>query len=181
MSELLDEEYLTWLYSQIGSVKLKNPARTYWTLARQLYTKEFVWFVPNDDNRVEDGRELRHEFINECDISSIDPAWMDLGCSFLEMMIALSRRLAFQGEGEPRGWFFTLLEHLGLEKYTDLKCKRYSTSFDEIEEIVDAVIYRQYEPDGRGGLFPLQHPERDQRKVEIWYQMSAYLIEREEG
>jgi len=28
-------------------------------------------------------------------------------------------------------------------------------------------------------LFPLQKNTKDQRKVEIWYQMSAYLAERE--
>jgi len=62
MNEPLDDLYLTWLYSQIGSIKLKQPSRTYWSLFRQLYTKEFVWIIPNDDNRIEDGRDLRFKF-----------------------------------------------------------------------------------------------------------------------
>jgi hypothetical protein len=31
-----------------------------------------------------------------------------------------------------------------------------------------------------GGFFPLTHPNDDQRKVEIWYQMNAYLDELEQ-
>lgn len=61
----LDEQYLKWLYRQVASSKYRNPARTYWSLLRQLYTTEFVWTVPNDDNRVEDGRDLRYEFLKK--------------------------------------------------------------------------------------------------------------------
>jgi len=49
VSQPLDELYFTWLYSQVGSVRTRNPARTYWSLLRYLYTKEFVWIIPNDD------------------------------------------------------------------------------------------------------------------------------------
>ncbi len=178
MDEPLDELYLHWLYKKIGSVRLKNPARTYWSLARKLYTKEFVWLIPNDDNRAEDGRELRYEFMHDEEISYVDDAWMDLGCSMLEMLIALSRRLAFQTEGDPRSWFWHLLDNLGLEHYTDA----YFGVMDyegELDEKLDSVIWRTYEPDGGGGLFPLRHPHEDQRDVELWFQLSAYLLERE--
>ena len=59
MSHILDEDYLTWLYSQVGSVKLRNKAKSHWSLLRQMYTKEFIWLIPNDDNLLEDGRDLR--------------------------------------------------------------------------------------------------------------------------
>jgi hypothetical protein len=36
---------------------------------------------------------------------------------------------------------------------------------------------RLYTTSGYGGLFPLEEPKEDQRKVEIWYQMMAYLGE----
>lgn len=179
MNAPLDDLYLTWLYSQVCSVRLKNPRRTYWSLMRQLFTKEFVWIIPNDDNRVEDGRDLRHEFIEEREIDDVDPDWMGLGCSFLEMLIGLSRRLTFEAEGEPREWFFELLENLDLAKYND---ENYDTSPSkarrDIDECLDMVIWRTYDPDGRWGLFPLNHATQDQRDVEIWYQLSAYLLER---
>ena len=42
---------------------------------------------------------------------------------------------------------------------------------------LDGFINRQYEANGEGGLFPLKGVCEDQREVEIWYQMNAYLYE----
>lgn len=175
MSAPLDELYLTWLYRQIGNARLKNPARTYWGLSRHLYRKEFIWLIPNDDNRLEDGKELRYLFILDQEISDVDEEWYDLPCSCLEMLIALSRRLAFEAEGEPSVWFWHFIALLDLYQYND---KEYDDlARDLIEEALDRVMWRQYEPDGHGGLFPLSRPQEDQREVELWYQMSAYLLE----
>ena len=173
MNKPLDERYLTWLYSQIGSIRLRNPERTFWSLSRQLYTTEFVWIVPNDDNRVADGLDLRREFL---DGERVDKAWMDLGCSMLEMMIALSRRLAFEAEGEPRDWFWLLIDNLGLSNHSDAHCVNYR-HFRQIEETLNRVIWRTYASNGRGGLFPLRRAPKDQTQTEIWYQLNAYLLE----
>ena len=175
MSEPLDETYLIWLYRQVAPVRLKNPARTYWSLIRQLFTKEYVWLVPNDDNRVEDGRDLRREFVEECEIDP-DPEWMGIGCSMMEMLLGLSRRLAFEGEGEPRDWFWHLLQNLELRDCSDLNYEEQDL-FNIVEDILDQVIWRTYERDGTGGLFPLKNPHEDQRDTELWYQMNHYLLE----
>lgn len=177
MSAPLDELYFTWLYSQVGSVRLKNRSRSYWGLLRQLYTKEFVWLIPNDDNRVEDGKDLRYEFLTFEGIDA-DPHWMDLECNVFEMLVALSRRLAFEAEGQPRRWFWHLMENLELREYND---EVYSDICPQevIDHKLETLIFRNYHPDGRGGLFPLRHPMEDQRGVEIWYQLNAYLLERE--
>ena len=175
MSAPLDELYLNWLYAQVGSVKEKHPARTYWSLCRQLFTTEFVWIVPNDDNRLEDGRDLRKEFFEYEAIDDVDPEWMRLGCSMLEMLIGLSRRLAFEADGEPRDWFWVLMRNLGLDQCSD----KYQHNYEEIDDILNRVIWRTYRHDGHGGLFPLRNSETDQRDVEIWYQLNAYLLERD--
>lgn len=177
MSAPLDELYLTWLYSQVGSVKLKDPARTYWSLLRHLYTNEFVWFVPNDDNRMEDGRELRKEFIREQDIDYIDFEWLELGCSVLEMLIGLSRRLSFQAEGEARGWFWMLVDNLGLLEFTDAELGDDPAKHRYVDRTIERMVQRGYKRNGEGGLFPLHHAREDQRRVEIWYQMHAFLLE----
>lgn len=174
MNAPLDELYLTWLYSQVGSVKLRSPSRTYWTLFKLLFTKEFVWIIPNDDNRVEDGRDLRFEFLDEREIDEVDPDWMSLGCSMFEMLIGLSRRLSFEDDGEACDWFWRLLENLGLSHLTDDMCDEQAKR--DINETLDNVIWRTYSPDGFGGLFPLESTTRDQRDVEIWYQLSEYLL-----
>ena len=173
MSEPLDESYLAWLYSQVASVRLSNPSRTYWSLIRQLYRTEFIWFVPNDDNRVEDGRDLRVEFLESEELEA-DSNWMDLGCSVLEMLIALSRRLAFEAEGKPRGWFWHLMQNLKLDQQTDDV-----HDSEKVEDILNRLVYRTYKSDGSGGLFPLRGTSRDQRKVEIWYQLNEYLLEQD--
>ena len=180
MTSPLDDQYLEWLYRQVASIRLKNPTRTYWSLIRQLYAKEFVWLVPNDDNRVEDGRDLRYEFMDHIrglETDQVDPEWLGLGCSVLEMLMGLSRRLAFEDGGEARDWFWALLENLDLHDCTDYVYR--SLDVVDIEESLDDLIWRTYEDNGRGGLFPLRHPEEDQRDVELWYQMSAYLLERD--
>lgn len=175
MSPPLDEQYFTWLYSQISSVRLKNPSKTWWSLARQLYTTQFVWFIPNDDNRMEDGRLLRHEFVELHDIRDPDPNWMDLGCSMLEVLIAISRRLSFEVDGEPSVWFWHLMDNIDLFKFNDLLYNEEARK--EIDETLNRIIFRQYDYDGRGGLFPLRNPTQDQREVELWYQLNAYLAE----
>ncbi len=176
MSAPLDELYLMWLYRHIGSVRIKNPSRTYWCLARQLYKKEFVYFVPNDENRAEDGRDLRDEFLLDEDIDpdEVSQEWMEYGCSMLEMLIGLSRHLAFITDSEVRDWFWRLIDNL------DISCPDDSYD-DEIREIIDEVLdrvnERKYARSGQGGIFPLRTATQDQRRVELWYQLNSYLLE----
>lgn len=161
--------YFEWLSRQVASTSNPNPARTYSLLLEQMHLKRFEWFIPNDDNRVEDGKELRYEFMN-------GPAELHETCSFLEMLIALSRRCSFEASyGDPSEWFWHLANNLGLREYTD------EVMMDdgprEVRYILDRVVNRGYDYDGFGGLFPLNNAEKDQRKVELWYQLSAYLLE----
>ena len=168
----LDDRYLTWLYSQVAEVRTRKSSRTYWNLFRQLFCTEFAWFIPNDDNRAEDGRELRCEWATSTD-TEVDPNWLSLGCSFLELLIGLSRRLAFETDGDAANWFWHLINNLGLLGHHD----RSNFSAEDVDDITFAVIWRTYKPNGDGGLFPLRHTTNDQRQVEIWYQLSEYLLQ----
>ena len=49
-----------------------------------------------------------------------------------------------------------------------------------IDETLDMICARTYGRNGYGGLFPLHKATSDQTKVEIWYQMAAYLSEHEQ-
>lgn len=169
----LDERYLTWLYDQIGAVSNHHPESSHWRLISQLYTKEFFWFVPNDDNRLADGLELRAEWASRNHIT--DDEWMSLGCSMLEMMIALAQRASFETDETPAAWFWRFTDNLVIGQYTN---QTYNAQVEkEVDYILTRVIERSYEPNGVGGLFPLHRPRVDQRKVEIWYQLSAYILE----
>lgn len=172
MSTELDERYFTWLCSQVFSVKSRTHGRTFWSLLRQLHDKEFVGWVPNDINRVREGQLLRHTFLESegLEVHTIDAP----GCSMLEMLIALSARLSFETERRPKWWFWHLMRNVGLDNCSD----DVSFTQEQVDEALDAVIWRTYSPSGAGGLFPLAHPSTDQREVELWYQLNAYLLER---
>jgi len=177
----LDDAYFEWLYSQIGPLKNRNPDRNFWHLCRQLYSTEFIWFVPNDDNRVEDGKELRAAFPSSSRESWDDPhdLFRDLGCSMLEMLVALAKMAAFESGRSQVEWFWRFMHNLELDGYSD---RVYSRSVgrgvvEGVEEVLDRLNNRTYSRDGRGGLFPLRHARQDRREIELWYQMSSYLLE----
>ena len=172
-----DDLYFEWLYGFIGSVSNRNPNRSAWTLAKQLFTKKFVSFIPNDENRIEDGMALRLEFVEQFGLYDIDLSWMELDCSVLEMLIALSRRAAFQSSKSDYEWFWTMMQNLGLDKYRD---SSHTNPNDEwVDGVLECVVSRIYSHTGEGGLFPLKNPKKDQRGLEIWGQLSAYLLETE--
>lgn len=170
----IDDLYFEWLYGQIAAVTNRNPARSYWSLARQLYTTEFTWFIPNDDNRAEDGKELRIEFLDLSNVS-VTQDWMELNCSMLEMLIALARRASFETGLEPLWWFWKLMDNMELKNYTDITYNVAVTQ--DVQEKLERVCQRTYRKNGRGGLFPLSHTIKDQTEVELWYQMATYLLE----
>jgi hypothetical protein len=67
-----------------------------------------------------------------------------------------------------------LIRNLGLIDTNDT-----NTDVKEVNAIIKRVVDRTYQHNGHGGLFPLRLATSDQRKVEIWYQLSAYLSETE--
>lgn len=161
----LDFEYYDWLVSQIHIPNGKD----YGDLFSRMHNLEFVWTVPNDDNRVQDGADLRYEFAGDRKHEINLP-----GVTFLEVLVGLSRRTAFTAGGDADKWAWRLLKNLRLTKMSTPLTEEKSQMIDDI---LDSVIWRTYAADGRGGFFPLNQPQEDQRKIEIWYQMNKYVIE----
>lgn len=170
----LDERYFTWLYSLVDSINNRDPQKSHWLLCEQLYLKPFEWFVPNDHNRAADGLELREDFIDQFEMYPHN-GWIDLDCSMLEMLIALARRASYESDWTPDVWFWKMLENIDLLQYNDEVF--HDGIVNTVNTTLEIINRRIYKPDGQGGLFPLRDPGKDQRKVEIWYQMSAYLLE----
>lgn len=172
--ELLDGRYLEWLYNQVGFAYITRKNTSHYSLMSQLYKKPFEWYVHNDDNRMMDGIDLRYEFLDaEGEIA--DDLWLALGCSMLEMLVALARNAAFEDERTPNAWFWEMMDNLHLRIFVDAKYN--DEAHMEINEALDRINTRDYDADGSGGLFPLRNPERDQRDVELWYQLGAYILE----
>lgn len=176
--ENIDQLYFEWLYSIIENSREVRPEKSFWLLAEQLHNKEFKFFVPNDDNRAADGKDLRDVFMAEQSVHG----YLNGPCSMLEMLIAMAERMNFQvelfeefetGVGE---WFWILMRNIELHEFDD---ERYLDQDPRgyVDTVLEVVIERRYSHSGDGGLFPLDCALDDQRDVELWYQMSAWLME----
>lgn len=170
MDEPIEESYFNWLCAKV--ISRTNP--NYTELLRILHSTEFVWVVLSDRNRAEDGIEQREFFLQETQLNS-NISWFDEPCSVLEMLVALSIRAAFQTSEPRKQWFWELLTNLKLNEYRRVQYEDEIT----IMYILERFVWRSYDRDGYGGLFPLRSPNDDQRKVEIWYQFSSYITEQE--
>lgn len=177
----LREEYFSWLCGLVS----KDKRWAYHTLCKELHKKEFRWFVPNDDNRCEDGLRLRDRFIEE---NNIDETHLEVRyflkdkCTVFEVLVALAYRMDDQmhplNDSKPRiaRWFTEMIRNLRLDGFYD-GCDGPVTEA-EIDEILENFMDRTYDEYGNGGLFPLKtRPRNDQTKVEIWYQLMLYLDE----
>lgn len=176
----LTNKYILWLESLVS-----GSGSPYQLLFEVAWDTPYEYFVPNDDNRAKDGISLRERFARESSNGYLLP---DLGeCRILEFLIALAIRLNesvydYHNPNQVSRWFWELIENLQLDEYnvnyfngnsaSDLRIKRY------IQNVFNSLNERIYAFDGsNGGLFPLKNPHQDQREVEVWYQMMAYLQE----
>lgn len=175
MYEPIEDSYFTWLSNKVDWVATPTPSLKHNQLLRTIHSTEFVWTMSGDDNRAAKGLELREEFLYEID-SLGDPYFDTTGVSVLEMLIALACDIEFQMDEPMSDWFWIMLDNLGLaENYSDSDYLTEVADDTDVIDILDRFIWRQYEADGIGGLFPLTHFPRDQSKAEIWYQFHAYL------
>lgn len=167
--------YENWLVERIGF----EENREYRKLIGTLHSIPFLSRISRDRNREDDGLMLREEFCSEMGLSGdeVDQFTNERPCSVLEMLIALAIRVDNEwigdpGEAHPEEFFWEMLVNLGLAKY-------HNRHFHEflVENIVLKWLDREFEPDGKGSIFPLKHPHRDQRNIEIWSQMLAYVNE----
>jgi hypothetical protein len=177
MDEPIENTYFNWLCAKIIYNTHPTPSLTFWNLFTILHKTEFVWLLSGDDNRAEDGLELREEFILETNVPD-DPEWRVgtvVGCSMFEMLIAFSRRAEFMTDISYLSWFWEFLENLGLKELNDGA----DISHEGVTEVLDRFIWRTYDVNGRGGMLPLDRPKHDQREIQIWYQFCEYLVDQD--
>lgn len=172
------DPYFNWLCILIG-IDSRTSGRNYGLLARALHSMEFRAKIPADKNRGMDGMQLRVEFMQQH--GPYGSATNRGPCTMLEFFIALAKRMSFLMNGNSSRhhteyYFWKMMSNLRLEKLTDDRWEYINGDFF-IEDAVLRVQERQYDTNGNGGIFPLRNPIEDQRYVEIWYQMQAWLGE----
>lgn len=171
MNVLVYSEYYTWLLDKVGVTV--NERQTYSFLFNELFKRDFVWTVDRDENRASDGEDLRKDFEEETGLLTDNYS----SCSMLEMLVALSIRceddiMGLPDEDNTYQWFWQMLRNLGLDSFTN---QRWNPM--QVDRILNRLIFRRYDRNGNGGLFPLKNAKTDQRGVEIWYQMGSWLCE----
>ena len=87
MANELQRRYFDWMYNRVMGDKY-----SYRKLLVRLNEIPFIYILPMDENRKEDGLDLRYRFGHENGISDKEIAnHLDISdCSVLEMMVALA-------------------------------------------------------------------------------------------
>ena len=168
----IDEEYFLWLYSLVDDKWADDPRESRVHLLRMMYNHPYIPTIGNDENRAIDGCDLRFEYQDSYILT--DEAWLNLDCSFLEMTIALANRMAFETDQMVKDCFWEILGNLDVAYITD---DQFPDAEQDVIDAMERINQRDIQPSGLGGFFPLYTHRDDQRRIELLYQMSAYIIE----
>lgn len=173
IEELWDDylQYLIW----IGGLQ---KFRQYGRLFEILHNIQFTYILDRDNNRNEDGNDLREDYlIPDCFDKEADKYFYGHWVSVLEMLLALAIRVddEFIGdpsEEHPEDFLMEMINNLGLGVYRGEKYRE-----NDVIKIVQKWMNRKFDKGGYGSPFPLKYSCEDQRKIEIWDQMIAYIGE----
>lgn len=147
----------------------------------QLHGIDFYPVFPMDKNRAYDGLFLRDIYAKQINVDrGLINRYLDLStCTILELMIGLAYRCESQIMDTPElgdrtyVWFWEMFDNLGL-----FDCVHAGlVDHNLVNQKIMIFLNRQYEPNGRGGLFSTNDLQCDMRKLEIWQQMMKYLVE----
>lgn len=174
----IEKHYYDWICA-VAIPDLEKRKR-YSKLLMALYVREFMPSMAMDDNRRVDGLNFRNRFAYETNTEeyAIKQSFGNNPCSMLEMMISLASKIEEQIMSDPdQGdrtslWFQEMLCSLGIDNQNDQNFDYKWFNFR-----IDIFENRDYEANGKFGLFTIKHPLVDMRTIEIWYQMSFYLNE----
>lgn len=180
MKNQIRNDYANWLIGLAYTWCFQHGS--YKKLMEYLYFHDFVSAYANDDNRIQDGIEMRFRFTES--FTQTNYTYHDVykylthNCNILEVMIALAQRCEDHIMGDPDAgdqsgvWFWGMITNMHLEGMTD-------DNFDIslVERRVTGMLNHNYKKNGDGGLFSVRNPNIDMRTAEIWYQMNWHLGE----
>ena len=179
LQEDLNNRYFEWLYNLVCGDAYYNRL-SYRNLLIFLYNTDFYYVLNMDRNRAQDGINFRYRFGFEMGYSRtmVDSFLDNRYCKVLEMMVALAYKVEEQimddsDYGNRTGqWFWNMIVSLGLGDMDD-------RNFNErrVDIIIRRFLNREYDSNGKGGLFTINNCKYDLRDMEIWAQCMWYLDE----
>ena len=143
-------------------------AKAYNFLSMELIKLPFRYTHPMDENRWQDGMNLRHDFTYETEKFLDSSSGILPGCSFLEMLVALSCKCENQIMrnidigNRTKKWFYMMLKCLDFYKMTNKNWQ-----FEYSEEVKNKV--------NEGKIFHFKTKKVENE--EIWKQLMVYLRE----
>lgn len=178
MRNQINDEYFEWL-SELVYGERQFSRENFGKLLVHLHNTDFRYSIAMDQNRAEDGIDLRYRFALDLGYegrTEVITDDLEGPCSMLEMMVALATRCEENIMDDPRygnrtgQWFWSMVTSLGLGCMTNER-------FDEayVEECLERFFNHDYDFDGRGGLFTVRDCKCDMRDVEIWRQLCWYV------
>lgn len=171
----IENRYFEWMYNLVCEGRFAE-TESYRKLLSYLHDVTFVYYLARDGDRASDGVDLRYRFAYyNRDIMDAE-RYLKGPCSVLEMLIALAIKCEEQIMVNPKfgdrtgQWFWRMVVNLGLGGMTDSRFDKFYA-----EEAVYKFLNREYEADGRGGLFTIKNCRCDMRDIGIWNQLSYFL------
>lgn len=170
--------YFNWMVNCVTPDR--ESAILYSNLLRKLNNVPFDIFYGMDENRYQDGIDLRYRFGYDsgiCDAIIAEELDYRLA-SVLEVMVALAIRIEndimsdYNYGDRTCVWFTEMLKSLQL---MDMSNNNYNEQY--IDNCVSKLLSRTYDYNGKGGLFTVNDPPEDMRKTDIWNQMTWFLNE----
>lgn len=147
-------------------------------LLRQLFETPFRCTMETDSNRLGDGMELRSRFCWDCGYSADvrNELKARRECGVLEVMIAMAMRceeefMTLYTEDELiERWVGWMIRSMEIDRFDD---EMYDP--DAVEAALQAMMRRDYSPDGRGSLFYVPGFRGDLRQIDLWEQMMCWI------
>lgn len=170
--------YFEWLFDMVCGLRFAKDI-SFRKLLTHLHNTEFRYLIPKDENQAREGKNLRHRFAISQMPDVFEYEILDIlagPCSVFEMMVALAIYCEEHVMDNPQigdrteQWFWTMVATLGLGDQMD---NRYDKRY--VEDVLQRFLNREYESNGKGGLFIVRNCRRDLRKVEIFHQLCWYL------
>lgn len=173
--DTINDAYFDWMYDKVHRRRFPSSI-SHRKLFTQLHNIPFRYYTFMDGARANEGVDLRYRFSYERPEFGDAERFIEGPCSVLEMIFALAIRMEEQIMDNPKlgdrtaHWFWMMLNNIGLGAMDDDHYDR-----REVDMLVDRFLDREYEPNGKGGLFVLKRCDKDLTTVDIWSQMCWFL------
>lgn len=162
----MNDLYFNWLVERVSN-GMDETTKKGKKILNLLWDNPFRYLHRMDSNRIDDAESLRLEFGNIYNSYIFSKPHC-----VLEVLVALADRMAYNimaiDEVIPNTayCFWEMMDNLN-----------FSTNDSNNQHILDRFLDKEYDRNGYGGIFPLKSNRKNQRRLDLWYQMQNYINE----